>query len=179
MPAAMTRRRLFKLSLLSGLALSSAALAARCGRHVARSYRLAIDPALAARLRCLSPKEFLVLLAAAARVLDGVEPAPAPVADVALWVDAYVARLDPGLREDVRGLLELLEHSPLLSGHAAPFTALPPAAQDRVLRDWEQSSLALRRQGFQAIKSMCCLGYYQDPRSFASIGYGGSGGALL
>lgn len=168
MLAEMTRRRLLKLSLFGGLALTGSLL---LGPHVGRHY--SVTGAISSQLRCLTTKEYIVLSAAAGRLLDGAMPGPAIHGDVALWVDAYVARLDPGIRGDVRGLLELLEHSPLWLGLASPFSALPPQQQDRVLRDWQDSGLALRRQGLQALKSMCFLAYYQDPRSFAAIGYSG------
>ena len=53
------------------------------------------------------------------------------------------------------------------------FSELDAAVQDEILRGFMDSGLALRRQGFQALKSLCCLAYYQDPSTFASIRYSG------
>lgn len=170
----MTRRRLLKISLFSGLLLGGAGL---LGRWVAGGYH--VPAAIAQRLRVLSPKEYLILFAVAQRVLDGANPAVADRPggheegrlDVALWVDGYLVRLPEGMREDVRALLQLLEHAAL--SHNGRFSRLPAQTQDEILRGWEKSALALRRQGLQALKSLCCLAYYQDERSFAAIRYSG------
>lgn len=166
-----TRRRFLRVSLLSSALISTGLLLERCFRGGASVGGLA----------CFSAKEYRVLHAVARRMLHGASPkvvasllTPGEVGvDVARWADGYVARLHEVLREDLRGLLQLLEHSTWLLGRGGRFTALADEAQDAVLRDWQQSRLALRRQGFQALKSLCCLAYYQDERSFAGIGYSG------
>lgn len=163
----MTRRRLLQLSLLGGLGvlgLGGEALGLWSGGAYVAVPGLAV----------LSPKEAAVLGAAARRVV-GV--ADVDVGAVIRFADSYLAQLDEALSSDVRALLLLLEHSPPLSGRRGRFTHLPPEAQDAVLRGWQGSALSLRRQGFQALKSLCCLGHYQDPRSFAAIGYDPSVGA--
>ncbi len=173
MAAPMTRRRLLRLSLLSGVALTAAG-GLLGGEWLAAPRRYAVPPGVRGKLRALSAKEYRLLAAVAARILDGVEPALRDGGGgVALWADGYVAGLPAEMQGDVRALLQLFEHAPAFSGHFSRFTALPAEAQDAVLRDWAESGLALRRQGFQALKSLCCLAYYQDPRSFAAIGYSG------
>lgn len=161
-----TRRRLLQASGLSTVALAGALVLGRLlggGRPV---------PA-GVRLRVLGAKEYGVLQAIARRVLDGAEPrvgsGPGEV-DVAAFADGYLATLHESLRGDVRGLLQLMEHGSSLRGR---FSELDAAAQDEILRGFMDSGLALRRQGFQALKSLCCLAYYQDPRTFASIRYSG------
>lgn len=183
MAEAFTRRRLLRVSAASGLALSAGWLASRLGLvglFAGRGRGYTADPAVAAGLKVLSVKEHQILQAAARRILDGAEPKVAGAGsgaagvDVAAWADRYLASLDPALRRDVKGLLQILEHGTLKARAAGGrFTALSPAEQDRVLWDWQQSRLSLRRQGFQALKAICCLAYYQDERSFASIGYTG------
>ena len=172
MQSPFTRRRFLRVSLLSGAALSGALLLSRLGR------RDGIDgpDGRGAGLRCLSAREYQVLQAAARRLLDGATPEVGPgqgTIDVARWADGYLHGLDPGLAGDVKGLLQILERSPVAALRLTPFSALGPAEQEAVLRDWQNSHLALRRQGFQALKSLCALAYYQDARSFASIGYSG------
>jgi hypothetical protein len=164
-----SRRRFLRTSLLGGALLGVAAVV---GRNVS-GYRL--DPEIAARLRALTPKEYLVLMAAARRILapDGAD-AP-PVDDrVGLFVDGYLAGLDADLRGDVRALLSLVEHG---SGpfrlRVSRFTHMRAAEQDAALADWQASRLAVRRRGFQALRTLAFLGYYRDDRTWALLGYAG------
>lgn len=178
MAGPLSRRRLLQVSAASGLLLSAGWLASRLGLVGSAGDRhYPVGGSAPRALRVLSVKEHQILQAAARRILDGAEPPVAGIGagvDVAGWADGYLAWLDPALQRDVKGLLQILEHGNLTSRAAAGrFTALGPGEQDRVLDDWQRSRLALRRQGFQALKAMCCLAYYQDERSFKAIGYSG------
>lgn len=148
--------------------------------------------------RCLTPKQLLVLHCAALRLLDGADAAPEAsaaagsvslegaaaegaaadaLADLAgsrlVFIDRYLSRLDVGLRADVRALLELLEHYPLVTGRFARFSRLAADEQDAVLRAWQESRITLLRQGLAALKSMVFLAHYGDERSFGALGYTG------
>lgn len=179
MAGPLSRRRLLQVSAASGLVLSVGWLASRLGLvGSAGDKNYAVGGSAPRALRVLSVKEHQILQAAARRILDGAEPQVAAAGgdgvDVARWADGYLAGLDPALQRDVKGLLQILEHGNLTSRAAAGrFTAMSPGEQDHVLDDWQRSRLALRRQGFQALKAMCCLAYYQDERSFKAIGYSG------
>jgi hypothetical protein len=166
----MNRRRFLRTSLTSAALLGGAAVV---GRHL-QGYHL--DPALAARLECLSPKEYLVFAAVARRLLlaDGPDaPAPDDVG-VALFVDRYLARLPAPLQDDVRALLQLVEHGSLLFQPAlSRFTHLQAVEQDATLADWESSRLTVRRRGFQALKTLALLGYYRDDRTWPLLAYTG------
>lgn len=187
----MTRRGFFKLSLFSALALGGALV---CGRSLgvlggnttypqrllegapadtSRALAKVVLPS-AGGARNLSPKQLVVLQAAALRILDGAEPAPAQDGAAAqlAFIDDYLGSLGAPLRRDFGALLELLEYYPLAL-HGARFTRLDAATQDRVLAGWQRSRWALLRQGFQGLKAMCCLAHYQDERSFRAIGYSG------
>jgi len=164
------RRRFLRRTLLGAalLGVSGTVLRHLSGYH--------LDRATADRLRVLSPKEAIVLAAVAARMLAADQPGVPSPADVAVVaaVDDYLAGLPEALTSDVRALLQLVEHSPLLfSARAARFTHLDAAAQDAVLAGWESSALDVRRRGFTALKSLCVLGYYGDPRTHAILGYPG------
>lgn len=164
--AVISRRSFLRTTLVGGAALTGAAI---IGRHLS-GYSL--DGATASRLRALTPKEYLVLSAVARRVLAADGPG-APTADeteAVLFADAYLARLDEGLRSDVRALLHLVEHS---ASFTARFTHLSASAQDEVLAAWQQSRLAVRRQGFQALRTLCFFGYYRDERTWPLLGYSG------
>lgn len=128
------------------------------------------------RLRALNAKEYLIVKAAAARILrsDRPEDPTADDLDVALFVDELVARLDEATRDDLKKLLHLLEHGlPISSGHVSRFTRLDGEGQDAVLTAMMMSSVGLLRGAFDSLKSLCAMAYYRDPRTWAAIGYDG------
>jgi hypothetical protein len=164
-----SRRRFLKTTIGGALLLGGAYVV---GRQLGR---YAVEEAIARRLEVLSPKEYVVLAAVARRICAADAPGP-PTADdagVALFVDGYLARLDEGLRADVKALLQLVEHGGFFRLRAARFTKMAPDEQDAMLADWEASRLAVRRQGFQALKTMCLLGYWRDERTWPMLGYAG------
>lgn len=156
-----SRRRFLRNSLFAAAALG---LAGVIGRRLS-GYSL--DGKTAARLQVLSPKEFLILQAIARRVLAGDGPSADEV-EAAMHADAYLAHVPEPLVDDVRGLLQLFEHL-----HTSRFTHMSPIEQDAVLAAWQKSSLALKRQGFQALRTLCFMGYYRDARTWPLLGYTG------
>jgi len=54
-----------------------------------------------------------------------------------------------------------------------PFTLLEPDEQDRALRAWQDSSIELRRTGFQAIRTIVIASYYASPKTWKAVGYDG------
>lgn len=125
-------------------------------------------------LRVFSPAEWRTLDAAASRL------APAGAGRlggggglVANAADALFAQAPARLQGELKQLLQLLEWAPPLSGQWGAFSALSPAAQDAVLASWEQSPLALGRQGFSALSKIATMLYYMDPRAWPAIGYPG------
>lgn len=147
--------------------------AAVVGRHLS-GYHL--DSRTASQLTILSPKEFLILSAVARRIVapDASDAPDADTVGVVLFADRYLGRLDEGMRSDVRALLHLLEHGEVLFRLAfSRFSHMSAAEQDVTLADWEGSRLLVRRRGFQALKTICFLGYYRDDRTWPLIGYSG------
>ncbi len=135
-----------------------------------------VPPDTARTLRALGPKEFLVVQALAARIVRPDAPdMPTPdEVGVATFVDGLIARLDAANRADLLRLLHVVEHAlPLASGHASRFTQLPGPAQDAVLTAMMTSRVPLLRGAFEALKSLCVMGYFRDARSWAGIGYDG------
>lgn len=135
-----------------------------------------LDPITAGQLRVLSPKEYLILQAAARRIVrpDGEGAPSADQVEVALGVDAYLARLPASVQREVRQLLQLWEHGALLFDlRPGRFSKLGPRAQDVTLAAWERSSLVLRRRAFQALRTLVFLGYYRDARTWPQLGYPG------
>jgi hypothetical protein len=165
-----SRRRFLRSSLVGAALLGAAAVIGRSSS----GYR--IDADVARRLRVLSPKEYLIFIAVARRILAPDAPdAPAPDAlNVGLFVDGYLARLDAALRDDLRALLHLVEHaSGPLRLRASRFTHMSDGEKDAALAAWQSSRLALRRQGLQALRALAFLGYYRDARTWPMLGYTG------
>lgn len=168
-----SRRGFIKLGLGGAAALTGATVFGL----VATGYD--VERAIAERLRFLSIKEYCVLRAAAARIVGG-EGAPLSLAEIdpALFVDGFMRHFDAATRRELGGMLQLLEHGPSIFGSTAAarwqrFTGLTGAQQDRVLEEWQSSSLTIRRQCFQGLRSLIFMGYYRDPRTFAMLGYDG------
>lgn len=117
------------------------------------------------------------MLAAAVARLVAPDAPDAPRADalaIASYLDGYLAAMDPAMQRDVSALLQLLEHgSSLFRIRASRFSQMSDEERDRTLRDWADSSLAVRRQGFQGLRALAFLGYYRDDRTFAMLGYPG------
>ena len=165
-----SRRGFLRAGLGGGLLLAGAVLVGRqVGGYV-------VDAATAARLRALSPKEYCVMQAVARRLLAAdATDAPSPDAvGVALAVDRYVAELPRPMQREIGALLQLVEHgATVFRGRATRFTRMSPDEQDATLRDWERSSLTVRRRGFQGLRTLAFVGYWRDDRTWPLLGYTG------
>jgi hypothetical protein len=174
-PARVSRRRFVRLGVGGALLLGAGGIFA----YQTSGYELA--PEVAAGLYALSPKEYLVLRAIAARMLRPDEPAegeeayPGPASlDVASAIDVFVARLDDANRTDLKRLIHLVEHGlPITAGETSRFTRLSGEAQDRVLEAMETSPVGLLRGAFNALKSLCVMAYFASPLTWGPIGYDG------
>lgn len=128
------------------------------------------------RLYALSPKEFLIVSALAGRILrrDADDlPLPEEI-DAAFSIDLLVARLDPANRRDLLRLLHALEHVlPLSAGVFSRFSRASGEDQDLVLLSMQESSQAMLRGAFGALKSICVMAYFSHPLTWGAIGYDG------
>jgi hypothetical protein len=183
-PVGETRRGLFKKT-LGGAVLLAAAGAVPVALQKTRE-RAPRKP-----LRFFTPAEYSVFAAVADRVLatsplePGTElgplpsrpPAPLPAeVQVAEKADAFLAPLDAASAKDLKQLLMLFDNalfSVVMGGPPRPFTAMSPQEQDRHLRSWATSRLAIRRTGFQALKRLAAAVYFGSPETYASVGYPG------
>lgn len=107
------------------------------------------------------------------RIVPAVYESSAPV-DLCAHVEQRIGALDPAMRRDVIGALHFFDHpitGMLLSGRPRRFSTLPPSEQDAMLREWERSSLGLRRTVFQALRRLILSTYYALPESHPGIGY--------
>lgn len=163
------RRSVLKLGLLGGgaLALGSVTLSTRA---------TALRPP-AVPLRLLTPQEFSILAAVADRVCPGHDAfPPAAAMQVAERVDALLANAHRGLSGEIRQLLHLFENGLanfIFDRRPRPFTRMAPDEQDAALRDWQHSSIDLRRTGYKALTGLVTAAYYSNPATYAAVGYPG------
>jgi hypothetical protein len=170
-PRSPSRRSLLRRGLLGGALLATGGagfLALRAGRRVASP---------GDGLRVFSEQEFAVLDALAHRL---VAPLPGwPTVEevgVARAVDRIVERVEPSAQAELKQLLALFDNALagfVFGGRTQPFTALDGAAQDKVLEEWRDSRVSLRRTGYSALRTLVLAGYYQSPLTWKPIGYPG------
>jgi hypothetical protein len=129
-----------------------------------------------AGLAFFAPDEADVLAHVVERIVDSGEPGAPRVREsgAIAAIDRLCAGLDPELTRPLPALLRAVEWGPwLFDWRFARFRALDAAGQDAALRGWMTSRLALRRQGFQALKNLACLGWYSQEASWPALGYAG------
>jgi hypothetical protein len=173
-PVTLSRRSVIKRGLLGGALLAAGGagvLALRGGAEV---------PLPPDGLLVFSPAQYAVLDAVARRM---VRPrAGWPTVDqigVARAADRIAARTEPSAQKELRQLLGLFENGLagfLFGGRTRPFTRLDPAEQDRVLAEWRDSRIAVRRTGYSALRTLVLAAYYQSPAIWPAVGYGGPPG---
>jgi hypothetical protein len=170
-PRSPSRRTLLRRGLVGGalLAVGGAGfLALRRGRRV-------LPPSDG--LHVFSAQEYAVLDALAHRFI-GAAPGWPTVEEVgvARAVDRIAERVEPSVQAELKQLLGLFENALagfLFGGRTAPFTALDAQAQDRVLQEWRDSRIAVRRTGYNALRTLVLAGYYQSPLTWKPLGYPG------
>jgi len=170
-PRSPSRRSLLKRGLLGGALLAAGGagfLLLRAGKRV---------PVPSAGLHVFSEAEYGVLDALAHRLIGNLPGWPSvEEVGVALAVDRIAERAEPSVRAELKQLLGLFDNALagfLFGGRTVPFTALAPAAQDRVLEEWRDSRIAVRRTGYNALRTLVLAGYFQSPLTWKPIGYPG------
>lgn len=121
-------------------------------------------------LLTLTPKEYAVAVAAAEALLVGVPVSPDTVAT---GIDAELAIAGEPMLTDMKTVLSLMEHGPLLSFRRKRFTALSPDDRRKVLDDWATSRFNLRRAAFQALKGFIVFYAYIDDATRPLTGFHG------
>ena len=170
-PPSPSRRSLLKRGFLGGALLAAGGagfLALRTGKRV---------PPPPDGLRVFSEREFAVLDALAHRLVVLLPGWPTvEEVGVARAVDRIAERVEPSAQAELKQLLGLFDNALagfVFGGWTEPFTALDAAAQDRVLVEWRDSRVALRRTGYNALRTLVLAGYYQSPLTWKPIGYPG------
>jgi hypothetical protein len=170
-PRSASRRTLLKRGVVGGALLAAGGaglLAFRAGKRV---------PPPPDGLRVFSEAQFAVLDALAHRLVAPLAGWPTvEEVGVARAVDRIAERLEPSAQAELKQLLGLFDNALagfVFGGRSQPFTALDAAAQDTVLEEWRDSRIALRRTGYNALRTLVLAGYYQSPLTWKPIGYPG------
>lgn len=121
--------------------------------------------------------EYAVLDAIARRFVPPKEGFPS-VDEVrpALAADRMFARAPEDAKKELKQLLGLFENGLgnfLFGFRTRPFTQLSPDEQDRVLAEWRDSRLAIRRSGYRALHVLLMTSYYGAPETWSALGYPG------
>jgi hypothetical protein len=121
-------------------------------------------------LQALSEKEYAVAVAAAeALVVD----LPVSPQQVAAGIDAELAIAGEPMKADMKTVLSIMEHAPLLSLRRKRFTSLSPAARRAVLEDWATSRFNLRRAAYQALRGFVVYFAFIDDSTRPLTGFAG------
>ncbi len=170
-PRSPSRRSLLKRGLAGGALLAAGGagfLALRGGKRVPPPFD---------GLHVFSEREYAVLDALARRLVGTLPGWPSvEQVGVAQAVDRIAERTEPSVQAELKQLLGLFENALagfLFGGRTRPFTALDAPAQDQVLAEWRDSRVALRRTGYNALRTLVLAGYYQSSLSWKPIGYPG------
>lgn len=128
-------------------------------------------------LLVFSPREYATIFALAEALIP---PRPKfPPADsvrVAFHADRALVRADPTAVDELKQLLGLFDNAVtglLFSGDGRPFSRLSRIERAEVLEDWANSRFALRRTGYQALRTLVLASYYANPATFRAVGYPG------
>lgn len=169
--AGIPRRRFLQAGLVGGALLALGGGTSLALRHTR------LVPLPPEGLLALSPAQYAVMDAFARRFAPPREGFPShDTVRTAFNADRILARADAGVLADFQQLLALFESALtglLFAGTLRPFTRLEPEVQDRVIRDWRDSHLALRRTGFQALRAVAAGAYYSSPLLWPAVGYPG------
>jgi D-cysteine desulfhydrase len=93
--------------------------------------------------------------------------------EVAANVDRFVATMRPEAQAEVHLLMNVIEHTTTPLGlFAQRFTRLAPEQRDAFLTGLAAKGGQLA-QAYRGIRDLCLLGHWQDPRTWAAIGYHG------
>lgn len=160
-------RRAFLKQSVSGVVFLSAAGAFTTS---CRSY-----PRPQGTLKFFTDKEAAIFNAIADTMIPASDGVPgALAAGVPAAVDELLASFDEDIQSQFRQLLALFEHGPFMfAGSFKRFTAMSADERYAYMRGWAGSRLAVRRQGFVALKKFCMITYYCNPVSWGAIAFPG------
>ncbi len=125
--------------------------------------------------RVLSRWEAEVVAAAADALLPDVPGGPLhgpSPAEVAANVDRYLTGMPVAMLREVHAMFALVEHGTALGGRVRRMSRLPPDARLTFLRGLAALP-APAGAAWRGVRDLCLLAFYQDPRTWEALGYGG------
>jgi hypothetical protein len=118
-----------------------------------------------------------VFAGAARGLLDGTMASDATSMQALLdRIDGLVASLPPHAQAELSQLLALLASAPgrrAFAGLAADWPQSTPADVQAAMQSMRTSSLAVRRQAYQALHDIVGAAYFSDPATWGMLGYPG------
>lgn len=109
--------------------------------------------------------------------LDGKE------ADVAGYVDRYIAQLAPVDQKIIRALFWLYDQGTVMGGRFTPVRLMPPDVARKYVMAWETSRMGWRRDLGMSLRTVLGMAYFAHPKAKAALGVvdacGSSGPSLL
>jgi hypothetical protein len=150
-----------------------ASLAVTAGAGLAGCTRA---PGIPPGLAFLDEETYWVIKAFAGRILPpgGAFAEGADDTDAVAYFDSVVSSQPPEIQKDMRSGILILEYRALFFHLSFKrFTEMPPDLQDKYLKSWETSSVALFRGIFWGYKKICCLGFFSGATVWPRIGYDG------
>jgi len=130
------------------------------------------------RLDFFSDHEFIVFQAIAERMIGAPSEGnpSAALLNITMRADKFLSGTDPEVQEQFHQLLTVF-NAPffafLFDFRFSSFISMSAEDQDSYIEDWMTSTFAFRRTGFQALKRVCLIMFYTEPRSWPEIGYDG------
>jgi hypothetical protein len=114
-----------------------------------------------------------VVRALAEVVLPAGTDAPAlPTSQIVDFVDSFVPHMPRFLRLLFPVGLMMLELGAFVLGPSLlPFSAMSLERRRRYVEGWVHARWRLRRDLIKAVKGLCLIAYYSDPRVSARLGY--------
>lgn len=165
-----SRRVVLKRGLLGGLLL---ALGGGGWLFTRKSAVTRVPPGL----KVLSEREYAVVAALVLRFVPRRGGFPrADELDTAGAVDTILSMEDDTARVEAKRLLLLFENALpnfLFGGRSRPFTQLSVEEQERVLMEWRDSRIMLRRTGYLALRTLVNAAYYGNPLVWPALKYPG------
>lgn len=166
-----SRRGVLQKGLLGGFVLAAAGAGALFSR---KSVEVDLP---ADGLLVLTPREFAVISALAWRVVPKRDGLPSlESVQVARGCDRILSLVDATALSETKQLLVLLENALpnfLLGRRLKTFSTMSTDDQDAVLREWQTSTLTVRRTGFTALRGLVMAAYFASSDTWAGLGYPG------